>query len=245
MFCPTCKCEYLEGFTKCADCGVPLVAQLPPEPAEEEVESEEKEELSEEYEYECVRCGCTVQTDDRVCPECGDSLEQFVGMESPPDSGEVRFDDSAPEEFSCAKCGGEITEEDSHVMSASTRIMYYDIDAFLEAEGDENWLPVCLNCFHDEAGTPGNGVIEADPPVSMDTQPDKATITKDVNEGEDAPLKTAVSIPKCPRCQSENTEKLSKTGRFWGLFSTGKDSNEFKCNDCRYDWQQNRGEIRN
>jgi hypothetical protein len=25
MFCPVCKSEYREGFTKCSDCGVDLV----------------------------------------------------------------------------------------------------------------------------------------------------------------------------------------------------------------------------
>ncbi len=29
MFCPICKAEYHEGFVTCADCSVPLVAQLP------------------------------------------------------------------------------------------------------------------------------------------------------------------------------------------------------------------------
>lgn len=29
MFCPNCKSEYRPGFTKCADCGVDLVAALP------------------------------------------------------------------------------------------------------------------------------------------------------------------------------------------------------------------------
>jgi hypothetical protein len=28
MFCPTCKCEYLDGVTQCADCGVALVETL-------------------------------------------------------------------------------------------------------------------------------------------------------------------------------------------------------------------------
>ena len=30
MFCPQCKTEYRPGFTKCADCGVDLVTNLPP-----------------------------------------------------------------------------------------------------------------------------------------------------------------------------------------------------------------------
>jgi hypothetical protein len=35
MFCPKCRCEYREGFSKCADCHVELIpelAPLPPEP---------------------------------------------------------------------------------------------------------------------------------------------------------------------------------------------------------------------
>ena len=32
MYCPQCRVEYREGFYECADCHVPLVAELPPEP---------------------------------------------------------------------------------------------------------------------------------------------------------------------------------------------------------------------
>ena len=35
MFCPKCKCEYRKGFAECADCKVPLVSELPPEPKRE------------------------------------------------------------------------------------------------------------------------------------------------------------------------------------------------------------------
>lgn len=34
MFCPQCKTEYRPGFTRCADCRVDLVDQLPEEPRE-------------------------------------------------------------------------------------------------------------------------------------------------------------------------------------------------------------------
>jgi hypothetical protein len=34
-FCPQCKAEYREGFTTCADCGLALVPELPPEPPDE------------------------------------------------------------------------------------------------------------------------------------------------------------------------------------------------------------------
>lgn len=35
MFCPVCKAEYREGFTRCSDCDVDLVDTLPEEPEEE------------------------------------------------------------------------------------------------------------------------------------------------------------------------------------------------------------------
>ena len=35
MFCPKCKGEYREGFYKCADCGVDLVNEQPPEPEDD------------------------------------------------------------------------------------------------------------------------------------------------------------------------------------------------------------------
>ena len=36
-WCPECKCEYVEGIKKCADCGCELVDHLPEEPKEEEL----------------------------------------------------------------------------------------------------------------------------------------------------------------------------------------------------------------
>lgn len=38
MFCPECKAEYREGFSKCSDCNVGLVEQLPPVQEEEFIE---------------------------------------------------------------------------------------------------------------------------------------------------------------------------------------------------------------
>lgn len=33
MFCPVCRAEYRSGFTRCSDCDVDLVPQLPDAPA--------------------------------------------------------------------------------------------------------------------------------------------------------------------------------------------------------------------
>ena len=41
MFCPNCRAEYRQGFEKCEDCDVALVAELPPEPVTEFVDYEE------------------------------------------------------------------------------------------------------------------------------------------------------------------------------------------------------------
>ncbi|MBI4721516.1 MAG: hypothetical protein HY769_00685 [Candidatus Stahlbacteria bacterium] len=37
VFCPKCRAEYRKGFTECADCKVPLVSELSPEPKTEYV----------------------------------------------------------------------------------------------------------------------------------------------------------------------------------------------------------------
>ena len=38
MYCPTCRLEFSEGVTECSDCHVPLVEELPPDPALENIE---------------------------------------------------------------------------------------------------------------------------------------------------------------------------------------------------------------
>ena len=48
MFCPKCKSEYREGFSKCADCDTDLVAGQPPE-AEDEVRYVEMVEVFSTY----------------------------------------------------------------------------------------------------------------------------------------------------------------------------------------------------
>jgi hypothetical protein len=41
MFCPNCRAEYKSGISRCADCDVDLVDELPPESEPEWVEFEE------------------------------------------------------------------------------------------------------------------------------------------------------------------------------------------------------------
>ncbi len=36
MFCPRCRTEYRQGFTRCSDCDIDLVSTLPPDPPEPE-----------------------------------------------------------------------------------------------------------------------------------------------------------------------------------------------------------------
>ncbi|MFY9689494.1 MAG: hypothetical protein WA369_11050 [Candidatus Acidiferrales bacterium] len=43
MFCPVCKTEYRPGFTKCADCGVALVDQLPARGEDVQTDAEGRE----------------------------------------------------------------------------------------------------------------------------------------------------------------------------------------------------------
>jgi len=45
VYCPKCNAEYIEGITLCADCGVPLVAELPDERATSQPETAEFKEI--------------------------------------------------------------------------------------------------------------------------------------------------------------------------------------------------------
>ncbi len=42
MFCPQCKCEYRDGFTKCSDCSVLLVDTLPAEIVDKQASSSQQ-----------------------------------------------------------------------------------------------------------------------------------------------------------------------------------------------------------
>jgi hypothetical protein len=41
MYCPKCRAEYREGFSKCSDCNVDLVSELPEEQEPEYIEYED------------------------------------------------------------------------------------------------------------------------------------------------------------------------------------------------------------
>ena len=57
MFCPKCKTEYREGFTRCADCEVDLIAELSPEsePIEEYVDLIDIKTFSSRHEAELAK----------------------------------------------------------------------------------------------------------------------------------------------------------------------------------------------
>lgn len=51
-WCPVCKCEYVEGITKCADCGCDLVDELPKEQEIENSEELSADETAEAFAFE-------------------------------------------------------------------------------------------------------------------------------------------------------------------------------------------------
>src|SRR5688572_30610020 len=58
MFCPQCKAEYRQGYTRCSDCGVPLVSVLPDseeEPAPDHETPVEIFSASDTFEAETVK----------------------------------------------------------------------------------------------------------------------------------------------------------------------------------------------
>ncbi len=241
MFCPKCRYEYREGFSKCADCGVALVPELPPEPVGKR-DSEADTEFDKEYEYECVRCGATVMADDKVCPQCGDNLEQVVGMEDihdPADEGEseeLEEPGETNEAFLCAECGGEISENDDYVMSRATRQKYTNLDALFEAEGSEDCLPVCARCFGHGTIAPADKEIEPSSRRPEAAGKDSARARNDLREEDDPASQAAARIPRCPRCHSGNTQERLNVGGIGSFFSTGIGGKKFKCTSCRYEW---------
>jgi hypothetical protein len=71
LYCPRCGGEYRAGFSRCADCGVPLVETLPPPPTDRRILDLEP------IAYRCAGCGGALPGATAICPRC-----------SPPDEDE-------------------------------------------------------------------------------------------------------------------------------------------------------------
>lgn len=54
MFCPKCKYEYREGFTKCSDCNLELIKELP---SEEKINKDEPKYIEYEFLMSAVNMG--------------------------------------------------------------------------------------------------------------------------------------------------------------------------------------------
>lgn len=81
---------------------------------------------------------------------------------------------------------------------------------YLEAENDYEKVLICKNC--------ANGYVV-----------------------EQKKIRPQPNIPKCPTCGSTNIKKiscLSKAGSvaLFGIFSIGKVSKQWKCNNCGSEW---------
>lgn len=70
-FCPRCKAEYRADFTECADCQVPLVAELPVEEPTDE--------------FFCDHCDTKVENTTTRCPCCGFILDADIPCPDHPD----------------------------------------------------------------------------------------------------------------------------------------------------------------
>ena len=68
-FCPNCKAEYLAGVSRCSDCGLTLVDQLPEPVQHNFAECENCDgEVTEESEF-CVHCGVMLGEGEFKCEE--------------------------------------------------------------------------------------------------------------------------------------------------------------------------------
>jgi hypothetical protein len=118
MFCPKCKAEYREGFIKCADCGIDLVPELPPEPREEYVDLVSIRTYSDKNEAELARgflrsngVNAVLSADD--CAGFYPSLSLLVGIRLLVDKKDVETAESI--------LGQEDTSEDIAIEGATER----------------------------------------------------------------------------------------------------------------------------
>ena len=79
MFCPECRAEYRPGFTRCADCDVDLVEELPAEPLEAKAERPTQDSAERFRTKSLLKSGLTF------------GLHQFIGMYGIPNTAPVVF----------------------------------------------------------------------------------------------------------------------------------------------------------
>ena len=79
MFCPECRAEYRPGFTRCADCGVDLVQELPAKSSEAKVERPTQDSVERFRTRSLLKSGLTF------------GLHQFIGMYGIPYTAPVVF----------------------------------------------------------------------------------------------------------------------------------------------------------
>jgi rubrerythrin len=126
MWCPACKAEYEAGIRECADCRIPLVAELPPEAAEAENDGD-RWGLAEEFTDEIQ-----AQLAEGLLIENGIPCRlENVSFHSAPvtvsaDMAQIRLWvaeaslerarallAAAATEYRCSACGAVVTEEDA------------------------------------------------------------------------------------------------------------------------------------
>jgi hypothetical protein len=85
MFCPVCKAEYRSGFSRCADCDVDLVEELPPESSEKNTDISVADKIPTQVSFERFRTKSLTKS------VLTFGLHQFIGMYGIPYTAPIVF----------------------------------------------------------------------------------------------------------------------------------------------------------